>query len=119
MWHIKNKYYKADVTVLISKKPIPINCRVPPVGAIVYYTDATKAPICDNEANDQLIQKLDKWLNSNILQNQVESNHKISPSNDSYGEEGNSEEVRLVVVEGFSTDEVRTATLNWAINKGN
>merc|ERR1711899_259572 len=61
---------------------------------------------------------LDKWLNSNILPNQVESDYKITPSNDSYGEEGNSEEVRLVVVEGFSTDEVRTATLNWAINKG-
>merc|ERR1712223_1237704 len=111
-------YYKADVTVLISNKPIPINCRVPPVGAIVYYTHATKAPICDNEANDQFLQKLDKWLNPNILPNQVESDYKITPSNDSYGEEGNSEEVRLVVVGGFSTDEVRTATLNWAINKG-
>jgi len=115
-WHIENKYYKADVNVYVSNYTIPETFRVPPIGAIVYYIDRIGVPTCDS-TNGHFIQKLDDWLSSHKKQKVNKDTVEQNDTN-TFNDVLDSDEVRLVVVESFSSNDTRSATLNWAVNKG-
>ena len=116
-WHIKNKYYNADVNVYVSHCTIPEKFRVPPIGAIVYYTDSIEVPTCESEKRP-FIKKLDDWLSSHrkpkVYKDTDDEQNDTNPCNDVL----DSDEVRLVVVESFSSNDTKSTTLNWAVNKG-
>ena len=116
-WHIENKYYKADVNVYVSNYTIPETFRVPPIGAIVYYTDRIEVPTCDS-AKGYFIKKLDNWLSSHKKQKIDKDADDKQDDTNTCNDVLDSDEVRLVVVESFSSNDTRSATLNWAVNKG-
>ena len=116
-WHIKNKYYKADVNVYVSNYTIPEKFRVPPIGAIVYYTDRIEVPTCEYEKG-HFIKKLDDWLSSHQKQKAKKDADDEQNDTNTCNDVLDSDEVRLVVVESFSSNDTKSATLNWAVNKG-
>lgn len=118
VWHIKNKYYSADVNVFVSNSPITETFRVPPIGAIIFYIDVIAAPNCHAEITEHFIEKLNKWIRSD--KQQIKSSSSIIENKGSsvLDEEPDSDEVRLVIAESFPSDEIKSAALNWAVNKG-
>ena len=116
-WHIKNKYYNADVNVYVSHCTIPEKFRVPPIGAIVYYTDSIEVPTCESEKG-HFIKKLDDWLTSHKKPKVYKDTDDEQNDDNSCNDVLDSDEVRLVVVESFSCNDTKSATLNWAVNKG-
>jgi len=118
VWHIKNKYYSADVNVFVSNSPITETFRVPPIGAIIFYIDVIAAPNCHAEITEHFIEKLNKWIGSD--KQQIKSSSSIIENKGSsvLDEEPDSDEVRLVIAESFPSDEIKSAALNWAVNKG-
>ena len=126
VWHAKNKYYEADIRVYVSSSLVSDKCRVPPIGAIIYYTDKVSSlPDCNVEKGKvDFIRSLDRWLNShvqkksNVLTNSLAENENIGPK-EVLDEEGkDSEDVRLIVVENFQSEDIKSATIKWALDKG-
>ena len=126
VWHAKNKYYEADIHVYVSSDLVSDNCRVPPIGAIIYYTDKVSSmPDC-NVQNGQMdiIRSLDRWLNSHthknshILKQSLAGNQNIDLKVLLDKDDPDSEDVRLIVAGSFLTDDTKSATLKWALDKG-
>ena len=118
IWHAKNKYYEANIDVYISTELISNKYKVIPVGAIVYYAD--KVSQLANPHTDCL----DRWLNSHVKKG-VQASESSSTENqntdsDEISDEDDidSDDVRLLVVEGFSNDDSKSSTFNWTLNKG-
>ena len=122
IWHVKNKYYEADISVCVSSVLIRDNTSVPPVGAIIYYTDNIFGESnCNTETKKIFIGRLERWLNSHVTR-PIESHSTENHSN--YSEvqleaDRDSEDVRLIVAENFVSEDIKSATLSWALNKGN
>lgn len=122
IWHVKNKYYEADVRVYVSSDLISTQIKIPPVGAIVYYTDKVLLPSDPNTENNakEFIAKMETWLNSHSLKlhvNDLSDNQKTMKVLLDR-EEPDSEDVRLIVVESFASEDLKSATLSWALDKG-
>ena len=119
---MKNKYYEADVRVYVSSDLISTQIKIPPVGAIVYYTDKVLLPSDPNTENNakEFIAKMETWLNSHSLKlhvNDLSDNQKTMKVLLDR-EEPDSEDVRLIVVESFASEDLKSATLSWALDKG-
>ena len=67
---------------------------------------------------------LDKWLNSHVKKGvQASKCSSIEPQSTDCNETSDeddieSDDVRLLVVEGFSNDDSKSSTLKWTLNKG-
>ena len=121
IWHVKNKYYEADISVCVSNELNPDNTRVPPVGAIIYYTDNFGESNCNTETKNQFIGSLERWSKSHTTRT-VESESTEIHSNYSevlVEDDHDSDDVRLIVAENFASEDIKSATLTWALNKGN
>ena len=121
IWHVKNKYYQADIRVYVSSDLVQENNRVPPVGAIIYYTDKIDTGTKCSTEKDNFIKRLEQWLNSHTPESSGCPSAE-SHNNDSdiilQSDHHDSEDVRLVVVENFYSEEIKSEALNWALNKG-
>ena len=131
IWSVKNKYYEAKVHVCISNKMISNECRVPPVGAIVYFLDRP------NESENASVNIegsencLDNWLQSHrshkrsvqkkskCSENKPEENVDETSRSSEDEDDRESEEVRLLITEGFSSEVTRSKVFSWALDKGN
>ena len=118
---MKNKYYEADISVCVSSELTQDNNRVPQVGAIIYYTDIFGESSCNSETKKEFIERLEMWLNSHVtrpIESHSTENH-INYSKVLLETDHDSEDVRLIVADNFLSDDIKSATLNWALNKGN
>ena len=126
VWHAKNKYYEADINVHVSNHPVSDNCRVPPIGAIVYYTDKIPLLPGKSEENDDVnfISSLDRWLNSyikkrfNTLKSDSAENQNADVHDLAETDSLDAEDVRLIIVESFLSNDTKSNVLNWALDKG-
>ena len=119
---MKNKYYEADVSIFVSSDLVSSNIRIPPVGAIIYYTDKELLTSDTNteKGTKEFIGRLDNWRNSHttkpLVRSLLENQNDLKVLLES--EEPDSEDVRLIVVESFVSEDIKSATLNWALSKG-